>query len=832
MAYKNKKQERIYKVVGFKDADYIVDGTNDELQINQAISEVNLLGCGTVYIKKGTYDINSDFIKLLPNVTLVGDGEETILKRNPASSITVTIQAYTNIGTSIDNIGIRNLKINGSESSSIAGHANIIISTGAVAGVTSINNILIENVISINSSSSGIYLQGVNYGNLNKLKIETALQSITFDGISMKLCNNISIDSVDLKTGDDGIAVTSCSYINANKITNNGAINGSVFRVAGNTDNILQSSNITASNLIAKNCAYCLGVTSVGTLLQPISNLSFSNIVAEGGQYAVIIKTNGGLQDGVTFPFNNIEISNVVSVGQETGIVIGQTSLHSVKNLSISGVVIRDTSSNGINLFSGNSVTFSNVRVLNSAGRGINCFIDQTAGNNFAKNIKFIDINVSNSAGYGVLFGTQGSSPEVYQPDFHLENSIIENNALTGVFCNKALHYVSNCIIRNNLGDGIYSSTIPSNDLNYTNSGLQDSFIKNTLVVGNSNNGILPQPNSVLHVVESYIKNNGSDSYGTNKPKFSTLNSDIGEKYQQKNIYDNGAIFSDTKFNSQGVAWNTIPSLVSEIYQGSSTDRPEISWYRGARTYPEFSIRQHTNADNGGEIYVGDGISAPFKVLDINKLNVQVFPTKVNTNTGTNNLVVFSNGVATANGAYSIFTEKITSYSGIESGITNTSNITGLGIDNLRNNNSTPDSGTLAISRGIDIRVGNTNTGTSTPITTVATALQATIVSSSGSITDAYGLRIDETLGSGTITNKYGIFESLTSSYNYLNSNLGLGVTSPTARLEISSGTTTRAPLRLTAGTNLTTPVNGTLEFDGTNLYFTVGGVRKTINLI
>jgi hypothetical protein len=50
--------------------------------------------------------------------------------------------------------------------------------------------------------------------------------------------------------------------------------------------------------------------------------------------------------------------------------------------------------------------------------------------------------------------------------------------------------------------------------------------------------------------------------------------------------------------------------------------------------------------------------------------------------------------------------------------------------------------------------------------------------------------------------------------------------------LTLATGTTTIAPLKLTAGTNLTTPVNGSFEFDGTNLYFTVGGVRKMVTLI
>jgi hypothetical protein len=59
--------------------------------------------------------------------------------------------------------------------------------------------------------------------------------------------------------------------------------------------------------------------------------------------------------------------------------------------------------------------------------------------------------------------------------------------------------------------------------------------------------------------------------------------------------------------------------------------------------------------------------------------------------------------------------------------------------------------------------------------------------------------------------------------------------TDGTAYLHISkAGTATAgtAPLKLTSGTNLTTPENGAFEFDGTNLYFTVGGVRKTVTLI
>ena len=57
------------------------------------------------------------------------------------------------------------------------------------------------------------------------------------------------------------------------------------------------------------------------------------------------------------------------------------------------------------------------------------------------------------------------------------------------------------------------------------------------------------------------------------------------------------------------------------------------------------------------------------------------------------------------------------------------------------------------------------------------------------------------------------------------NGNVGIGQTTPTASLHLKAGTATAgtAPIKLTAGTNMTTPENGTFEFDGTNLYFTVG---------
>lgn len=48
------------------------------------------------------------------------------------------------------------------------------------------------------------------------------------------------------------------------------------------------------------------------------------------------------------------------------------------------------------------------------------------------------------------------------------------------------------------------------------------------------------------------------------------------------------------------------------------------------------------------------------------------------------------------------------------------------------------------------------------------------------------------------------------------------GTVPMTGLLTLATGTTTVAPLKMVAGTNLTTPIAGIFEFDGTSLFFTI----------
>jgi hypothetical protein len=50
---------------------------------------------------------------------------------------------------------------------------------------------------------------------------------------------------------------------------------------------------------------------------------------------------------------------------------------------------------------------------------------------------------------------------------------------------------------------------------------------------------------------------------------------------------------------------------------------------------------------------------------------------------------------------------------------------------------------------------------------------------------------------------------------------VGVNVNDPTAGLHLAASTSSLAPLKFTAGTSLTTPEAGAVEFDGTDLFIT-----------
>lgn len=63
------------------------------------------------------------------------------------------------------------------------------------------------------------------------------------------------------------------------------------------------------------------------------------------------------------------------------------------------------------------------------------------------------------------------------------------------------------------------------------------------------------------------------------------------------------------------------------------------------------------------------------------------------------------------------------------------------------------------------------------------------------------------------------------------NGNIGINITAPTAKAHLAAGAASAgtAPLKFTSGTNMTTPENGAVEYDGANYFATSGGARYTL---
>lgn len=61
-------------IVGMSNADYICDGTDDDVQIQEALDACVVAGGGTVLVKSGTYDITSTLVIQGSNVKIIGEG--------------------------------------------------------------------------------------------------------------------------------------------------------------------------------------------------------------------------------------------------------------------------------------------------------------------------------------------------------------------------------------------------------------------------------------------------------------------------------------------------------------------------------------------------------------------------------------------------------------------------------------------------------------------------------------------------------------------------------------------------------------------------------------
>ena len=161
--------------------------------------------------------------------------------------------------------------------------------------------------------------------------------------------------------------------------------------------------------------------------------------------------------------------------------------------------------------------------------------------------------------------------------------------------------------------------------------------------------------------------------------------------------------------------------------------------------------------------------------------------------------------------------------------ITNNGYALGLDLEVSTINSLSGYSGTINNMYGMRVQFGNQSGGGNSPTINNLYGLQIQPQYTTGSTTNLYALYIGFDGTGGSVTNNYGIYQATSNIRNYFGGDVGIGQTTPTARLHIAAGTTTKPLLRFNTGSLMTTPDAGAFEFNGNLLYFTPSTTRHRI---
>src|SRR3989304_5065333 len=223
-----------------------------------------------------------------------------------------------------------------------------------------------------------------------------------------------------------------------------------------------------------------------------------------------------------------------------------------------------------------------------------------------------------------------------------------------------------------------------------------------------------------------------------------------------------------------------------------------------------------------GTNFIGTTDNIPFNIRVNNKKSWRIDNTNANTFFGFQSGNANTTGVEnTANGFQALYSNT--------AGFDNTANGKGALYSNTAGFNNTANGKDTLYTNTI----GSNNTAngvkalfSTTGSNNTAVGYQSLISNTTGSNNTAIGYNAD--VGSGDLTNAIAIgANAIVSASNSLvlgsGANVGIGTSSPTAKLNLGAGTATAstAPLKFTSGINLTAVEAGALEYDGTQLYFT-----------
>jgi len=263
-------------------ADFVCDGVDDQIEINQAINNLPT-GGGRVVLLEGTYYISGSISISKSNVILEGQGNSTVIYLvNGANANCI-------VGSSVSNIKILNLKIDGNKGNQtvnvnciyLNNVSNITIEKCAITNskfaniyLDYISNSVIQNCLISNAGTIGLFV----YSSNNSIVIGNIVNNNNSPGIYVGFTNyGIVSGNISYSNLNNGIIVEDCNYI---EVSNNISRNNSTIGI-----NINNSSH----SIITNN--HCLSNGNDGIRLAGASSncLVANNICLGNGQYGIRI---------------------------------------------------------------------------------------------------------------------------------------------------------------------------------------------------------------------------------------------------------------------------------------------------------------------------------------------------------------------------------------------------------------------------------------------------------------------------------------------------------------------------------------------------------------
>ncbi len=374
--------------------DYNCDGTADEVEINEALSNLPS-GGGVVLLKKGTYTIAGNINILKSNVVLRGEGKAT--KITLANSTNVDMIQVGNGSTIVNDCVVEDLTVDGNKANQTSLGAAIVLYGSS--GTKALRNMV-----------RGCRLTNCN---LDCLKLIYADKSI--------IENNI----IDENTGGAGIGIFSSSQ--TNDIIGNVLIHNS-YGIYSNANY-----NNISGNVIVDNTSY--GVYINGVVNFSISGNWFGSIAYfQTGVYLAASAARNAIT-GNTFyqPYRAI-------FGAADTNVIGNTISGNSIYLANQEAIYMQAGANQ-NVIVGNTIRASAMHAIRIRGSknviSSNMLIDNGTGTNNTYSDIFLDDNGATYSTYNTVIGNNCQAAAANKVAYHIrENATGDDfNLVIGNVC-------------------------------------------------------------------------------------------------------------------------------------------------------------------------------------------------------------------------------------------------------------------------------------------------------------------------------------------------------------------------------------------------------------